>query len=158
MIKPTFCMCFIHMHHFRCTPTTSHSHILKFKVAVAAVPWVSIFNMWLWLSFWGSQNRQKRVEHIIVMRKRSRKVSKLSPTTGVGTPERVGRGYCLLVFQLTVYSLELTCEDSRQGTVTRVYTPLGHKGFGGLIYRGSRVQGFGSISLAGCAGNLSIEV
>ena len=45
---------------FSICPNTSHSNISKFKVAVVAVPWVLMFNMWLWLRFWGSRN-QKRV-------------------------------------------------------------------------------------------------
>ena len=61
VFKPTFCMCFIHMYHVRCTPNTSHSNILKLKVAVAAVPWVSVFNVCLWLVFWAFQIKQQRV-------------------------------------------------------------------------------------------------
>ena len=55
VFKQTFCMCFINMYHFQCTPNTSHSHIMKFKVAVAAVPWMSVFKMCLWLVFWVCQ-------------------------------------------------------------------------------------------------------
>ena len=62
LFKQTFCMCFINMYDVRCSPNTSDSHILKFKVAVATVPWVSVFKMCLWHVFWACQIRQHRFE------------------------------------------------------------------------------------------------
>ena len=55
-------LCFISMYMFRCAPDMSHSNILKFKMAVAAVPWVSVFKMCLWLVFWACKVRQQRFE------------------------------------------------------------------------------------------------
>ena len=49
-------------------PNTSHGNFLKFKVAVAKVPWVSVFKMCLWQEFWARQVRQKRFELTVVMR------------------------------------------------------------------------------------------
>ena len=48
--------------HFRYAPDRSHSNVLKLKVAVAAVPWVSVLKMCLWFLFWACQIRQRRVE------------------------------------------------------------------------------------------------
>ena len=62
VFRPTFCKCFMHMCHVRCTPNTSHGHILKSNVAVAAVPWMSVFNMCVWLVLWAWQIRQHRFE------------------------------------------------------------------------------------------------
>ena len=96
---------------------------------MAAVPWVSIFEMWLWLVFWACQNQQKRSRFTPVQRNRFPEVSKISQVTGAGTPERVGRG---TVFQFSVYSIQLAVDrltGDRWGQWTVVpggiYTPLG---------------------------------
>ena len=47
-VQAAFSMSFMDMYHFRCAPSTSHSNILKFKVAVARVSGVSVFKMCLW--------------------------------------------------------------------------------------------------------------
>ena len=96
------------------------------NVAVAAVSWVSVFIMWLWLVFWACQNLQKRSRLTPVQRNRFRKLCDISPTTGAGTPERVGRG-TVYQFSVSVISYQLTGDwwGRWTGAVTRVYTPLG---------------------------------
>ena len=46
----------------------SHSNILKFKVAVATVSWVSVLKLRLWQGFWACQFQQQRFELTIVTR------------------------------------------------------------------------------------------
>ena len=98
-------MCFIDMYHFRYTPNTSHRHILKFKVAVAEVPWGSIFKMWLWLRFWGSRNQKKRFELTIVMRNVLHNLYKSR------SPGEVRRGIVCLVYSIQLSVDRLTGGD-----------------------------------------------
>ena len=44
-----------HVPFVRCALNNSHNNILKFKVAVTAVPWVLIFKICLWQGFWARQ-------------------------------------------------------------------------------------------------------
>ena len=96
-------------------------------VAVANVSWLSICKMLLWLRLWECQNRRQRSRLTPVQRNRSPEVCKIPRTGGAGTPERVGRGYCLsgfnISYQLSVVSYQL----ADQLTVVRggLYTPLG---------------------------------
>ena len=92
---------------FRGAPNTNHSNIVKFKMAVVAISRVSIFKIRVSLVFCACQNLRKRSGITPVQRKRSRRASKLSPSTGVGTPERVGRG---TVFQFSMYSIQLAVD------------------------------------------------
>ena len=66
VFKQAFCLYFIDMYHFRGAPSSSHSYIPKFSVAVARVSCVSVLQMWLWLEFWACQIRQHRFEITIV--------------------------------------------------------------------------------------------
>ena len=125
VFKPTFCMCFIDMYHFGYTPNTSHSHSLKFKVAVAAVPWVLVFNMCLWQGFWARRIRQTRFELTIVI---TRDVLRKYSSAGPGTPERV-RESIVIQYSFIVISYQLA--DWQVGQLTGVpgslYAPLGRR-------------------------------
>ena len=52
-------MCYKHV------PFFIHSNISKFKVAVAAVSWESVFKMGLSHMFWARQIRQKRLWFVL---------------------------------------------------------------------------------------------
>ena len=95
---------------FRCAPDSSHSNVLKFKVAVAAVAWVSLFKLCLWRGLWACQFLQKSYELTIV----TQEVLTSSPTTRAGTPERVREKYRSLVF---TYSYQLSVGRLTRGTV-----------------------------------------
>lgn len=96
------------MCHFRGAPDSSHSNISKFGSAVAAVSWVSVFQMCLCPVFWACQKNRARFELaiLVVMRHRFRDLQDFLKSRARG-PGESREWYCLSVFS---YSKQLAVD------------------------------------------------